>query len=422
MEQENQKNITDNQVNTKKKKKKKKKSNVKNPNSNTSASSSKKKSNKKKTSNNNSSKKKSNNSSNKNSSKKKNTTKSNSQNKTNKNASTNNVSSNKKKKKKKKKVNTDSNGQKSNAVLVEKTSLTAQKTNKSSSVIDKETISDEKKSSDISKKEIKTNEISKTSAEVINTKSVKKNKNKRDTIKLIILIILTIVFLFLSYRLYCFIDGRYSTRILNRIVTEIETGDIDEVQEDMKRLYNENNDLVGFIVIPGTKIKYPVVYTQGKDYYINKDFNKKPSLGGTLYIDKHNTVSPRDTNLIIHGHNMYHDGTMFNDLHKFKDENFYLNHKTFTYYTLKEKEEYEIVSVFLSKVYLVTDQVFKYYKFYNADTIDDFNYYKTNIMELNMHKNTTDIKFGDQFLTLSTCEYSQENGRLVIVAKKINNN
>ena len=30
-------------------------------------------------------------------------------------------------------------------------------------------------------------------------------------------------------------------------------------------------------------------------------------------------------------------------------------------------------------------------------------------------------EFGDEILTLSTCEYTHENGRFVVVAKKINN-
>ena len=53
---------------------------------------------------------------------------------------------------------------------------------------------------------------------------------------------------------------------------------------------------------------------------------------------------------------------------------------------------------------------------------EHFEYFKTNILELSIYKTTTDMKFGDQFLTLSTCEYSQDNGRFVVVAKKIDNN
>ena len=53
---------------------------------------------------------------------------------------------------------------------------------------------------------------------------------------------------------------------------------------------------------------------------------------------------------------------------------------------------------------------------------EHFEYFKTNILELSIYKTTIDMKFGDQFLTLSTCEYSQDNGRLVVVAKKIDNN
>ena len=161
------------------------------------------------------------------------------------------------------------------------------------------------------------------------------------------------------------------------------------------------------------------MYTKGKDYYLRRDFNKNKNTAGTLYIDKYNMIEPRDTNLIIYGHNMNNDGTMFHDLELFREEDFYKKHKNFFYYTLKEKEEYEIVSVFISEVYRVIDEEFKYYKFYNADDKEDMDEYLKNIKKLGLYDTGVDIEYGDELLTLSTCEYSKENSRFVVVAKKV---
>ncbi len=200
----------------------------------------------------------------------------------------------------------------------------------------------------------------------------------------------------------------------NRVLTN------DEKQiEKMKKLYEKNSDFVGWITIADTKINYPVMYTKGEDYYLYRDFYKKKYNPGTLFIDKHNNVALRDINLIIHGHNM-DDGSMFHDLEKYKQKDFYLKHKTFTFYTTSEKQIYEIISVFKSKVYNVGDKVFKYYKFYDAKNTKEYNYYISNIKKLALYHIDTTAEYPEELLTLSTCEYSQTDGRLVIVAKKIN--
>ena len=137
-----------------------------------------------------------------------------------------------------------------------------------------------------------------------------------------------------------------------------------------------------------------------------------------MYIDKHNEISPRDENLIIYGHNM-NDGTMFHEILNYKDYTYYLEHKNIYFYTENNYETYEIVAAFLSKVYYKTDNVFKYYQFYNAKNTIEFQYYVDNIKDLSLYDTGVIPTYKDEFITLSTCEYSQENGRFVVVARKI---
>ena len=192
----------------------------------------------------------------------------------------------------------------------------------------------------------------------------------------------------------------------------------DELLKKAKELKSINNDFVGILTIPDTIINYPVMYTKGEDYYLRRSFDKKQSNAGTLYIDKYNNIDPRDDNLIIYGHNM-NDGTMFHELLNYKKEEFYKEHKYIYFTTDKEYEKYVVVASFLSKVYYKTDQVFKYYKFYNANNEDEFNNYVKNIKKLSLYETNTKLNYKDKFITLSTCEYSQENGRFAVVLKKI---
>ena len=160
------------------------------------------------------------------------------------------------------------------------------------------------------------------------------------------------------------------------------------------------------------------MYTKGEDYYLRRSFDKKQSDAGTLFIDKHNNIDPIDDNIIIYGHNMK-NGTMFHELLNYKKVNYYKKHKYIYFNKVDDSEKYEIISVFYSKVYYEADNVFKYYKFYNASNEEELNDYVKNIKKLSLYNTNVDAKLGDKYITLSTCEYSQENGRFVVVAKKV---
>lgn len=188
---------------------------------------------------------------------------------------------------------------------------------------------------------------------------------------------------------------------------------------DMQSVYDENNDVVGWIKIEGTVIDYPVMYTPDDgEFYLYKNYYKNKDINGSIFIDTHCRLEPRDTNLIIHGHNM-NNGSMFGALIKYKSEDFYKEHKQILFDTLYENQVYEVVSVFISKVYNVSDNVFKYYRFYNAKNQEEFDYFYDNIKRLSLYNIDNQAQFGDEFITLSTCENSVKNGRFVVVAKRV---
>ncbi len=186
----------------------------------------------------------------------------------------------------------------------------------------------------------------------------------------------------------------------------------------VQQLYQQNDDMVGWLTIPGTRIDYPVMYTPGQDYYLYHDFYKKKYNSGTLYIDKHNNVGLRDINLIIHGHNML-NGSMFHDLEKYKTKEFYQKHKTFTFYTISEEQEYEIIAAFNSRVYGIHSNAFKYYQFYDAKDQIEYQNFLFNIQRLAFYQTGVTAQYPEELITLSTCENYSDNGRIVVVAKRI---
>ena len=110
---------------------------------------------------------------------------------------------------------------------------------------------------------------------------------------------------------------------------------------------------------------------------------------------------------------------MFADLIKYKDESFYKEHPTIKFTTADEDSEYEIISVFLSRVYYKSEKnVFRYYYFINAENEQEYNDYVNNAKAVSLYDTGKTAQYGDQLITLTTCEYSQEDGRFVVVGRK----
>ena len=204
-----------------------------------------------------------------------------------------------------------------------------------------------------------------------------------------------------------------------------------EMTAQMTEVYTRNDDSIGWLKIDGMVIDYPVMQTMDdEEYYLNRDFEGNYSaygciladtdatIGtGTLANDYHDGTRP-STNIILHGHNMK-NGTMFGSLDDYRSQDFEQKHPIIKFSSLYEDREYEICSVFLSQVYRKSDDVFKYYKFFNAENEDEFNDFYNNIKELALYDTGVEASYGDEFITLSVCAYHVENGRLVVVGKRI---
>ena len=198
--------------------------------------------------------------------------------------------------------------------------------------------------------------------------------------------------------------------------TQQETASEPEKQASYQNLYWENTDMVGWILIEDTNIDYPVMQTVDKpNFYLKRGFDKQYSDYGVPYVQENCDLALSD-NCVIYGHHM-NNGTMFADLCKYESEDFYQEHKTVRFDTLSGFGEYEVVAVFKTVAY--STQGFKYYHFTRAESAEDFDAYIVQCKALSLYDTGVTVEYGDRLITLSTCEYSRKNGRMVVVAKRI---
>lgn len=212
---------------------------------------------------------------------------------------------------------------------------------------------------------------------------------------------------------------------LAEMVEQTETDTPETVQQpdtilsEYMELHEQNQDMVGWISIEGTKLNYPVMQSIDEpDFYLKHGFDKEYTSYGCPYVQENcNVLAPLD-NLVIYGHHM-NDGYMFAVLDQYKKETFWKEHKTIRFDTLTEQKDYEIVAAFKTVVYTDSPDSFKYYRFTNAENQEAFDAYVAKCKDLSFYDTGVTAKYGDKLITLSTCEYSQKNGRVVVVAKRI---
>lgn len=184
-----------------------------------------------------------------------------------------------------------------------------------------------------------------------------------------------------------------------------------------EEIYNQNPDTVGWIKLEGTKLNYPVMQTpDDPNYYLYRDFDKKDSKRGSIYAWGDADINKPSDNITIFGHNMA-DGSMFASLGAYTSKHAWENNPLLTFDTLDEYHTYKIFAVF--KTSANVGQGFSYHKFVDAANEEEFNEFVSTCKDLAFYDTGITPVYGDKLICLSTCEYTLDNGRLVVAAVRI---
>lgn len=198
------------------------------------------------------------------------------------------------------------------------------------------------------------------------------------------------------------------------------TGDSSLILPEYQALYEINNDLVGWIHIPDTRVNYPVCQNlTTKDYYLYRNFNKEDSKDGCIYVREACDVFTPSDNVVIYGHRM-NSGAMFADVMKYRSKDFWQTHQTITFDTIYEHHTYQVIAVFITSANY--GEGFPYHQFNNAESQAEFDAFIKTVHDLQLYDTGLTAEYGDMLITLSTCtpRYEEpDNGRFVVIAKRI---
>ena len=199
----------------------------------------------------------------------------------------------------------------------------------------------------------------------------------------------------------------------------LEKVELDEsrILPELREIYELNKDLVGWISIKDTLVDYPVVQTEDSQYYLEHDFYGNSNMNGQIILDSNADPYTPSYNLVISGHHMQ-NGSMFGDLPEYRNKNYWEKRKFVEFDTLMARKQYVIFAVFYSADYDEDEEGFRY----NADIQYrlDTRHWLEEIEENKLYDTGIDVAYGDEFITLTTCNrVLHKNGRFVVVCRRI---
>lgn len=178
-----------------------------------------------------------------------------------------------------------------------------------------------------------------------------------------------------------------------------------------------NPDLKGWITIPGTTLSLPVVQGKDNSYYLSHDFYGAKDRHGTIFADCEADFDGSEQNIVLYGHNM-RDGSMFGGLKAYREEEYYREHASFFLYLPEEEREYEILAVLRNDILPGEEELFQYYDYKQIESEEMFEEYYKEIKEHSLYPIETEARYGDELITLCTCDYGSKDQRLLIVGRK----
>ena len=205
-----------------------------------------------------------------------------------------------------------------------------------------------------------------------------------------------------------------------------EDGTVEEkevtILEEYAEMYQEYPDMVGFIEIYPW-IQYPVMQTTDNDFYLHHNFYKVPTENGTIFADYEVpiTADSMPANTIIYGHNLL-TRNMFEPLSYYRRQgiDFLKENYLVTFDTLYKKNKYIIFAVFLANTTENWGEVFNYQNFVTFDSKSEFDGFVAECLDRSYYYTGIDLEYGDELLTLSTCDFScLSDMRMVVVARKV---
>lgn len=238
---------------------------------------------------------------------------------------------------------------------------------------------------------------------------MKKRKiKKKKIIVLVIIVILLVVFVIsltniINWKKNNDDNLKIQDDLKKYVTVDEDTKEDEEYKIDFKSLKEQNPDVVAYLEVPNTNIKYVVVKGNDNSYYLKHNFNKEYNNAGWIFADYRNKFNFTDYNIIIYGHNT-RDGSMFGTLKNTLKEEWYSNkdNHTIIFVTENRINKYQVFSVYEDKAsdYPITTE-------FKSD--NEYLTFLNTVKKKSKYNFNVDVSEEQSILTLSTCATNNQN-------------
>lgn len=204
----------------------------------------------------------------------------------------------------------------------------------------------------------------------------------------------------------------------NRVVNE----DLERKRAFLQNMIRKNSDVYGYIIVPNTKISYPVCRGKDNDYYLNHAVTGEYNPVGCVFADYRCEPSiTKNFNTVFYGHNIENtDVSMFHDVTLFFQKEYFDNSYIYVY-TMDGLYIYEPFAVYEAAY---DDEYFRV----DFASADEFIAFAADAQTLSEAKDSETFELlsknftfteKDRILTLSTCTNGYYTQRYALHAKLI---
>lgn len=254
-----------------------------------------------------------------------------------------------------------------------------------------------------------------------------KGDPKKEVARKLVLIAAYITIIAMGWQIisYYVLDPIHNNNLVDQLHSMYVPKDDDysspEMNPKFSALYDLNNDVVGWIKVRDTNIDYPVIKGDTNSEYERRDIYHNYTRYGSIFMEASSSIAygAESRNIVIYGHNMKDDSSMFSQLTHYRDFDFYKNHATFIFDSLYNDGTWKIFSIMTTNAYPAQDDG-RYFDFRKSSFVDDaeFNSWIEGCRIRSCINTGVDVLPTDTVLTLQTCVYEFSDARLVIMARR----
>ena len=175
---------------------------------------------------------------------------------------------------------------------------------------------------------------------------------------------------------------------------------------DLGQLQQANEDVLGWIAIPGTQLDYPILQGEDNQYYLNHTWQGKRNAAGSVFLECKMQPDLSGFNTIIYGHNMK-NGSMFGSLRQYRTQSHWQEHPCIYIVNDSGIHRYEIFAAFEAEVRGYTYRL-------DVNTPEKKQAFLDYSAERSVIKTELTPTEADSVITLSTCTGNGYDHRWVV--------